>query len=222
MAASDGRRAMATATATATALHVAPSASVEEIAAELPSPFVSLVEVAAAIGVDQSTVRRMIYDRTRGVEARERADGKGYEVNVATLPPKYRAAYADQIAPGPSVARALALGDPAPRYRAASEAVRERARFRFEAVLTFAQARMARQANERLGDVERRWLRNFRRAHPGKRVSVRTVKEWSALFYAGDGKIDALVDGNDGAKQRGARNRGRNYEMGVVIRTAGI
>lgn len=135
---------------TGTAFDVAPCASVEEIAAELPSPLVPLVEVAAAIGVDPSTVRRTIYDGSRGVEAREREDGSGNEVNVATLSSKYRAAFADQIAPGPSVARALALGDSAPRYRAASEAVRERARFRYAAVLTFVQARKTRQANKRL------------------------------------------------------------------------
>jgi putative transposase len=198
---------------TGTALDVALRVPVEEIAAELPSPFVPLVEVAAAIGVDPSTVRRMIYDRDRGVEAREREDGSGYEVNVATLPPKYRAAFADQIAPGPSVARALALGDAAPRYRAASGAVRERARFRYEAVLTFAQARVTRQKNERLADVERRWLRNFRRSHPGKRISVRSVKEWTEMFKAGDDKIDALVDRNDGTSQRGARIPAKAKQM---------
>jgi len=185
----------------------------------LPSPadeglpetqFVPLIEVAATIGVHATTVRRMI--RPGHVEARQ--GPRGHEVNVATLPPKYRHAYADRMtgaAPSAALATSSALSvaadaaELAPRYVRAHTAGRERAEFRYEAVASLEKARATRRRGETLGTVERRWLHNFRRSHPGKKISLRSVKSWAEQLREAGRKIDALVDGNDGSKQRGDR-----------------
>lgn len=171
--------------------------------AESTAHFLPLLEVAATIGKEPTTVRRWIWNEK--VEARQRADGRGHEVNVATVPAKYRALFADVIAVTPTGPRSVAPGEAAPRYKAAPERVRERAELRYEAVLSLDKARAARQAGERLADVERRWLRNFRRSHSALKVSVRSVKAWAQALREAGGDIDALVDGNDGMKQRGSR-----------------
>jgi hypothetical protein len=162
--------------------------------------FVPVLELAATIGVEPTTVRRMIWSKK--VEARKGA--RGEEVNAATLPAKYRAAYADKIALPPSVLRLSEPGERAARYNAARATGKERAEFRYEAVTSLEKARSARRPGETLGTAERRWLHNFRRSHSGRKVSLRSVKEWAAMLNAAGGNIDSLVDGNDG-KQRGDR-----------------
>jgi hypothetical protein len=166
--------------------------------------FVPLLEVAAKIGVHPTTVRRWISNRT-GVEGRLRDSSRGYEVNVATLPSKYRAAFATEIAGRAAGLHLVKADEPVSLFSIARDTVRERAKFRYEAVLSFAKARLTRGADETLGEVERRWLRNFRRTHEHMKVSLRSVKTWTEMFKAGGGTINALVDGNDGTKQRGAR-----------------
>lgn len=171
--------------------------------AEDTAPFLPLLEVAGKIGKEPTTVRRWIWNDK--VQARQRDDGRGYEVNVATLPPKYRAAFAGVIATAPTGPHAVAPGEAAPRYSVAPERVRERAELRYEAVLSLDKARAAREAGECLAEAERRWLRNFRRSHAGLKVSIRSVKAWAQALREAAGSIDALVDGNDGVKQRGSR-----------------
>ena len=164
--------------------------------------YLPVLEVAATLGVQPTTFRRMIWSGK--VDSRE--GERGDEVNVATLPAKYRGAYAARIAPQPVTA--LRLADPeerAPRYKGAHARGKERAEFRYEAVLSFEKARAAKRPGETLAAVEHRWLHNFRRGHHGKDVSLRSVKSWADMLRRGNGSIDALVDGNDGVKQRGDR-----------------
>jgi hypothetical protein len=168
-----------------------------------PIAFVPLLEVAVKIGVEPTTVRRWIWKGQ--IEARQRDGSRGYEVNVSTLPPKYRAAFAQKIEQSALALHVVRSDEVVSRYAAARDTVRERAERRYEAVLSFAKARAARAENETLGQVEQRWLRNFRRTHPGMKVSIRSVKAWTEMFTTGERKIDALLDGNDGTKQRGAR-----------------
>lgn len=165
--------------------------------------FVPLLEVAATIGVEPTTVRRMIW--TNKVQARTREDGRGYEVNVATLPPKYLPSFAAQIAPPSSALRVAQAGETTRRYNVVRLSVRQRAELRYEAIKSLDNARAARRPGEMLAELERRWLRNFRRTHEGMKVSVRSVKEWAATLREAGGDFDALLDGNDGIKQRGAR-----------------
>ncbi len=164
--------------------------------------FLPLLEVAATIGVEPTTVRRWIWKGE--ASARPRSDGRGYEVDVRTVPPKYQAALLAKLPALNAALRAVVAGEKADRYGAARETVRERAELRLEAILTFRKARTERVAGETFQEVERRWLRNFRRTHEGFKVSVRSVKDWDAAYREAGG-IDGLVDGNDGVKQRGAR-----------------
>ena len=161
--------------------------------------FVPVLEVAATIRVEPTTVRRMIWNKK--VDAREGA--RGVEVNVATLPAKYRAAYADKIAPAVPTLRLAESGTSASRYNAVLKTGKERAEFRYEAVISLEKARAARLPGQTLGTIERCWLHNFRRRHPGRKVSLRSVKTWAEKLSEAGGNIDALVDGNDGIKQRG-------------------
>ncbi|HET7437500.1 MAG TPA: Mu transposase C-terminal domain-containing protein [Thermoanaerobaculia bacterium] len=162
--------------------------------------FLPLAEVAATLGVATTTVRRMVWNGT--VESRETPNGG--EVNVATLPPKYSATFAPQLAPRLTLVSGNA--EPfSPRYGAAPIAVRRRADLRYEAVQSFRDARAARGAAETLAQAERRWIHNFRRSHEGLKVSIRSVKAWDQLLRDSGGNIDALVDRNDGEKQRGSR-----------------
>jgi hypothetical protein len=158
--------------------------------------FVPVLEVAATIGVEPTTVRRMIWSTK--VDAREGA--RGVEVNVATLPAKYRVAYVDRIVPAAPTLRLAESGATASRYNAVLKTGKERAEFRYEAVISLEKARAARLPGQTFGMIERRWLHNFRRRHPGRKVSLRSVKTWAEKL---SGNIDALVDGNDGVKQRG-------------------
>lgn len=180
-------------------------------ATEPEASFVPLLEVAVKIGVEPTTVRRWIWKGH--IEARQRDGSRGYDVKVATLPPKYRAAFAEVIADRAPALHVVGSDEMVSRYASARDTVRERAERRYEAVLSFAKARATRADNETLGQVERRWLRNFRRTHPGMKVSIRSVKAWTETFTTGEGKIDSLLDGNDGAKQRGARIPGPAKQM---------
>lgn len=163
--------------------------------------FVPLLEVAATLNIEPTTVRRWRWSGKVG--ARLRGDGRGHEIDVRTLPPKYRATFIAKLPALASGLRAVVAGDNVERYVVARETVRERAERRLEAVLSLRRARAARQPAETYEEVECRWLRNFRRTHPGMRVSVRRTKEWDAAYASGG--LDALVDGNDGSKQRGVR-----------------
>jgi hypothetical protein len=166
--------------------------------------YVPLVEVAATIGVEPTTVRRWIWKGD--VHARERSEGRGCEVNVTTLPAKYQALFIARTTPPRPVLRAAAGDEAVSRYAAAPRAsVRERAELRLEALLSFRKARAKRAQGETFAAVEGRWLRNFRRTHPDMKVSIRSVKAWSAAYRDGGNSIDVLVDGNDGTKQRGSR-----------------
>ena len=186
-----------------------PSAAEPETARFLP-----LVEVAAAILVEPTTVRRMI--RSKTVEARPREDRFGYEVNVATLPPKYLARFAPRVAaPAAPDLRVVHEAETkgSSRYSVARASVRTRAELRYEAVMSRRRAHARRQPGETLAEVDRRWLRNFRRSHEGAKVSVRSVRTWDQMLRAADGSIDALVDGNDGRKQRGSRIPAKAKQM---------
>ena len=152
--------------------------------------FLPLLEVAASIGAEPTTVRRWIWKRE--VRARHQSKGRGWEVDVTTLPAKHRVAFV--------IHEAETVSAIAPRFKSVRQTARERAVDRLEAVLTFRKARALRAPGETFAAVEERWLRNFRRNHPGMKVSIRRVKEWSAAYDAGGQKIDALVDGNDGHK----------------------
>ena len=161
--------------------------------------FVPLLEVAATIDVDPTTVRRMVWNK----KVRSRKGERGEEVNVADLPAKYRIHYAATIA-----APALRLTEPhevAPRYNSARSTGKDRAEFRYEAVVSWEKARASRLPGEPLGQVDRRWFYNFKRTHPDRKVSIRSVKTWAEKFHEANGNIDALVDGNDGTKQQGDR-----------------
>jgi len=163
--------------------------------------FVPLLEVAATLGIEPTTVRRWYW---KGEIVARRLDGRPYEVDVRTLPPKYRPAFLAKLTEEPNVRlRAAVTDEKAERYGVARETVRERAELRLEAVLSFRKARARRSPGETFAQVEQRWLRNFRRTHEGMKVSIRAVKDWDAAYSACG--MDALVDGNDGVKQRGAR-----------------
>ncbi len=164
--------------------------------------FLPLLEVAATLDIEPTTVRRWFWKGQ--IVARLRTDGRGYEVDVRTLPPKYQPALLAKLPALESGLRAVVAGEKAERYAVSRETVRERAELRLEAVLSFRKARAQRAPGETFAEVERRWLRNFRRTHPGMKVSVRSVKDWSEAHLDADG-IDGLVDGNNGIKQRGAR-----------------
>lgn len=166
--------------------------------------FLPLLEVAARLHVHPSTVRRMVWKGT--VNARVREDGRSYDLDVSTLPPKYRAVFSAQVAAPGAHLHAVSSDETAPRFNAAPTKVKKRAERRYEAILSLAKARLTRSDDESLGEVERRWLRNFRRTHPDMNVSLRSVKEWAQKLEAAGGRIDALVDGNDGVKQRGTRS----------------
>lgn len=163
--------------------------------------FVPLLEVAATALVVPTTIRRWIWKKT--VVARRIENTRGWEIDVTTLPPKYRHTYAHvrqvQFANGGGTERV------AERYALSRESVRERAEFRLEAVLSLAMARHNRREGETLGQVEHRWYRNFSRTHPGKKFSLRSVTAWTAAFVEAQGNIDALIDRNDGEKQSGTR-----------------
>lgn len=181
-------------------------AHVSEVA-DSESAFVPLVELAEAIDVDPSTIRRWI--PRRGVSARlVRGD---WEVDPATLPAKYRARYAGHRAERGSDVSPAPLSLAAPdakvnRYRVAPAKGRGRAMYRHEAVDCWKKARANRRPGETLAEVEARAIRNFNRRHPKRKpISVRAVKVWAALLDAASGDISALVDGNDGTKQRGRR-----------------
>jgi hypothetical protein len=165
---------------------------------------IPLLEVAVKLGVEPTTVRRMIWKGQ--VQAHQFEGSRGYFVNVETLPPKYRAKFAVEIERcTPGGLQAVEGDDVVSRYAVARDTVRERAELRYEAVLSFAKARLNRAAKETLGQAERRWLRNFKRSHPGMKVSIRSVKSWTDMFVKNGATIDALVDGNDGTKQSGSR-----------------
>lgn len=177
-------------------------ATVPEVLPTASSTFLPVLEVAATLGVEATTVRRMVWSG----KAEGRRGMRGDEVNVATLPPKYRAAYAGFIVSAPAPAlRLMETPQRAVRYNAAHDGGKERAEFRYEAAMSFEKARAAKRPSETLGTVERRWLHNFRRSHPDRNVSLRSVKTWVEKLHRAGGSIDALVDGNDGAKQRGDR-----------------
>jgi hypothetical protein len=181
---------------------------------EATACFVPLPEVAATLGVEATTVRRMVWSKK--VEARLRENGRGYEVNVATLPPGYRVKFAARIAPpasaqtGPSL---LEKPENASRFASARTSVRERAEFRYEAVLSLRRARAAKRPGQTYAEAERQWYRNFSRSHAGRKFSIRSVKAWDQMLQAASGSIDALVDGNDGSKQRGSRVPAKHRQM---------
>lgn len=155
--------------------------------------YLPLVEVAATIGVEPTTVRRWIWKGD--VHARERSEGRGCEVNVTTLPAKYQPLFIARTTPPRPALRAAAEDEAVSRYAAAPRAsVRERAELRLEALLSFRTARAKREQGETFAAVEERWLRNFRRTHPHMKVSIRSVKAWDAAYREGGKSIDALVD----------------------------
>lgn len=161
--------------------------------------FVPLMEVATTALVEPTTIRRWVWKRE--VRARRMKDGRSWEVDVTTLPPKYRRAYA-HVREARADAATDRVGE---RYARSRDSVRERAEFRLEAVLSLAKARAERREDETFAEVEHRWFRNFSRSHPDRKASLRSVKEWTAAFIQARGDIDALIDGNDGEKQSGAR-----------------
>ena len=148
--------------------------------------FVPLCEVAVVIGVRATTVRRMIWRRE--IRARNRSNGRGWEVDVTTLPPKYRVAFVVHEAETTTVS---------PRFTGGRQTARERATDRLEAVLTLRKARALRAPGESLAAAEHHWFINFRRTHPWMKVSIRSAKAWDAAYEKDGRNIDALIDGND-------------------------
>jgi putative transposase len=161
------------------------------------------MDVAATLRVAPTTVRRWVWSG----EVFKRERGRALDVDVLTLPPKYRAAYLSKMAPLHLVPN---CADQEPQLTGrrwtdedVPQSVRSRATFRCEAVLSLAKARASRRDDERLADVDRRWLRNFRRSHANAKVSIRSVHYWTATYRARG--MDGLLDGNDGHKLRGVR-----------------
>jgi Mu DNA binding, I gamma subdomain/Mu transposase, C-terminal len=171
----------------------------------LPSPWVPLLPLANDLGIDPTTLRRWIWNGE--VDGRERTRGRGYEVNVLSLPSKHKSAFLarhPELISGAATTESASTTGSSARYNSTRRAsVRERADDRAEAVLSFRTARASRLPGETLAQVEQAWLAEYRRTHPQLRVSIRSVKDWDAKFSR-DG-IDGLVDRNDGSKQKGSR-----------------
>jgi hypothetical protein len=179
--------------------------------ASASGPFLPLVEVASQIGTDATTLRRMV---TRGeVFARPRVGGRGSEIDISTLPAKYRAKFATTAAVPVQLAANIHIPPVPSICPTARERNRVRAELRYEAVISHEKARAERRAGETLAVAERRWLHNFRRAHPEMSVSIRSVRSWRAKLIEAQGNIDALIDGNDGVKQSGSRIPQRAAQM---------
>lgn len=169
-----------------------------------PRVFLSLVEIAAKLGIAETTLRRLVWSET--VVSRTKTGSKAIEIDVMTLPAKHKAAliarHPDLV--GGSAAEEAPEEDRASLYtRAPHASVRRRADLRLEAILSYQKARATRDESENLADVERRWERNWNRSHPELKLAVRSVKRWVVAF-ASEG-LNGLVDRNDGTQHKGQR-----------------